>query len=69
METKIKNITLSGDRFQVFAVICGNEEVNTFMPDVTASVIKEWVAERQAYYEELKTKELELQEELLNIEL
>ena len=69
MQTHITNIQLIGDRFQVFAHIMGNDEVNTFMPGVTAQDIKNWVAERIAYYELLKEQELALQQELLNIEL
>lgn len=67
--TKFNNIYLSGDRFQVFATICGNEETNTFMPDATANDIRNWALERKAYYEDLKAKELELQDELIGIEL
>lgn len=62
-----KNIVLNGDRFTVFAEINGNEEINTFMPQVTAKEIKDWASEREAYYDELARKEEELKEEL-NIE-
>lgn len=62
-----KNIVLNGDRFTVFAEINGNEEMNTFMPQVTAKDIKDWASERETYYDELARKEEELKAEL-NIE-
>jgi hypothetical protein len=67
METRITNIVLNGDRFTVFASIKGNDEVRSFMPEVTAQDIKNWVNERILYYEELEQKNNELQEELTNI--
>lgn len=65
METQITNIVLEGNRFRVFATIEGNNEVNTFMPEVKAQDIKDWVFEREKYYQELKEKEALLQEELI----
>jgi hypothetical protein len=64
----ITNITLKGDRFVVFANINGIDEVNTFMPEVTAKDINNWVAERQAYYSGLNTKLETLKAELVNLE-
>ncbi len=69
METKITNIVLDKDRFTVFAKILGNEEINTFMPEVTAQDIRNWISERVAYYQSLHEKEEELKDELMNIEL
>jgi len=65
---KITNIVLEWDRFVVFASFWDNEEVSTFMPEVTAQDIKNWVLERKTYFEELERKEEELKTDLLNIE-
>lgn len=70
METTIKSISIiNGDRFQVLAIILGNEEVSVFMPGTTATEIKDWVLDRKSYYEDVKLRELELQEQLVGIEL
>jgi len=68
METRITNIVLEKDRFIVFALINGNEEVNVFMPEVTAKDIQAWVIEREAYYASLDTKLEELKAELITLE-
>lgn len=62
--TRITNIILNVDRFQVFALINGIEEKNTFMPDVTAADILAWVEERVAYYASLNLRRQQLLEEL-----
>jgi hypothetical protein len=69
METRITNIILEGSRFRIFAIILGNEETNVFAPEVTAQDIRDWVAERVEYYQELRLKEEALKEELINVEL
>lgn len=63
-ETKITNIILNGDRFQVFAIIKGNQEVQTFLPDVVASDIIQWLDERNTYYNNLEIRKQELLAEL-----
>jgi hypothetical protein len=69
METKITNITLDKDRFTVFFTVLGNEENITFMPDITAAGIREYILERKTFYQDLLDKQAALQEELLNVEI
>lgn len=69
METRITNIVLEKNHFIVFATILGNEETMGFDENATAENIKQWVIDRKAYYQDLKTKEEELKEDLLNVEL
>jgi hypothetical protein len=65
--SRITNIVLNKDRFIVFVEFSNNiNEENTFMPDVTADDIKNWVKEREIYYNELEQKEQNLKNELLN---
>ncbi len=66
IEGKITNIVLVKGQFQVFAIIDGNQESNTFLPVVTAPEILTWLDERVAYYTELREKEILLQSELLD---
>lgn len=66
----INNIVLEGDRFRVFVTFTnGKEEINAFLPDVTAQQITDWVNERLEFYNGLQGKESELKEELLNLEI
>jgi hypothetical protein len=60
----IKSLALEKDRFRVFIEIDGNEETNVFPPEVTAQEIRDWHAEREAYYAFLKSREEELNQEL-----
>lgn len=60
----IKNVVLEKNRFRVFIEIDGNEETNVFLPEVTAQEIKDWHAEREAYYAFLKSREEQLKQEL-----
>ena len=60
MEYKITNIVLEGNRFRVFIEVNGIEENNLFMPEVTATEIRQWAEERALFYQELKEKEEEL---------
>jgi hypothetical protein len=69
MIAKITNIVLEWDRFIVFASIWDNQETITFMSEVIAQDIKNWVLERKTYYEWLEIKEEELKTDLLNIEI
>lgn len=66
MEYKITNIVLEGSRFRVFIEINGIEENNLFMPDITSTEIRQWAEERALFYQELKEKEEELKNELIN---
>lgn len=69
MIAKINNIVLEKDRFMVFYTIDTFEETFTFMPEVTAPEIINFIKERKAYYESLEVKEDALKDELLNIEI
>lgn len=69
MEAKITNVILEGNRFKVFATINMVDEVEVFMPDCTATSIKDWVSERVRYYEELEAKEQELKDQLINTDI
>lgn len=66
MEYKITNIILEGNRFRVFIEVNGIEENNLFMPEVTSTEIRQWAEERALFYQELKEKEEELKNELIN---
>lgn len=66
MEYKITNIVLEGNRFRVFIEVNGIEENNLFMPEVTSIEIRQWAEERALFYQELKEKEEELKNELIN---
>lgn len=66
MEYKITNIILEGNRFRVFIEVNGIEENNLFMPDITSTEIRQWAEERALFYQELKEKEEELKNELIN---
>lgn len=66
MEYKITNIVLEGNRFRVFIEVNGIEENNLFMPDITSTEIRQWAEERALFYQELKEKEEELKNELIN---
>lgn len=66
MEYKITNIILEGNRFRVFIEVNGIEENNLFMPEVTSIEIRQWAEERALFYQELKEKEEELKNELIN---
>ena len=66
----ITNIVLDKNRFLVFVDFSnGIQETNVFMPEVTAQDIRDWVLERQVYYDDLETKEQALKDELLNLQL
>lgn len=66
----ITNIILEWDRFRVFFSLSnGIEENNLFQPMTTADDIKQYITERIGYYNELKEKELELQDSLIGLEL
>jgi len=67
MEYKITNIVLEGNRFRVFIEVNGIEENNLFMPDITSTEIRQWAEERALFYQELKEKEEELKNELINL--
>lgn len=65
---KITNIALNKDRFIVFIELSnGIIEENTFMPEVTAEDIRNWLNERVIYYNVLAEKEQQLKDELLNL--
>lgn len=67
MEYKITNIVLEGNRFRVFIEVNGIEENNLFMPDITSTEIRQWAEERALFYQELKEKEEELKNELIDL--
>lgn len=67
MEYKITNIVLEGNRFRVFIEVNGIEENNLFMPDITSTEIRQWAEERALFYQELKEKEENLKNELIDL--
>jgi len=69
IEAKITNISLLRDRFQVSAIINGNQEDGFFMPDVVAQDILNWLEDRKFYYQSLLTKQEQLKETFINEDL
>ena len=66
----ITNIVLEKDRFRVFVRFSNDvEETSIFMPDSTAEDIKAWVNDRKIYHEEMLSKEQELQNSLIGLEI